>query len=95
MERLTEKIDELNKLEEYKNLEEDGLLIKVPCKVGDRVWVNANKKAVECEVLWIEIHRNGVLSFALDGGFGVVLLAHLGKKWFLSKEEAEKATKGA
>ena len=29
-----------NKLTEYENLEEQGLLLRLPCKVGDIVWSN-------------------------------------------------------
>lgn len=31
--------EEANKWQEYKDLEEQGLLVKLPCKVGDMVWV--------------------------------------------------------
>lgn len=32
--------EEADKWQEYKNLEEQGLLVKLPCKVGDMVWDN-------------------------------------------------------
>lgn len=32
--------EEANKWEEYKDLEEQGLLVRLPCKVGDMVWDN-------------------------------------------------------
>lgn len=83
----------LEELKEYKDAEEKGLLLRLPCKVGDKVWclTSANTKIVECKVLWIEIHTNGVLVFSLDGGLGDVVLAHLNKIWFLTKAEAEQA----
>lgn len=83
----------VKKLTDYEDLEEQGLLLKLPCKVGDTVWcvVSASTKVVECTVLWIEYHRNGTMVFSLDGGLGDVVLAHLGKVWFLTKEEAEQA----
>ena len=31
--------DIVNKLAHYEDLEEQGLLLKLPCKVGDTVWV--------------------------------------------------------
>lgn len=31
-------IDSANKLAEYEDLEEQGLLLRLPCKVGDTVW---------------------------------------------------------
>ena len=102
-------IDDLNLLIHYKLLgtieelqalkekSEKGLLLELPCKVGDTVWciVSAGTKVVECTVLWIEKHQNGVMVFSLDGGLGDVVLAHLGEKWFLTKEEAEKKLNNA
>ena len=81
----------LEELKEYRKAEEQGLLRRLPCKEGDTVWclTSANTKAVECTVLWIELHRNGSVVFSLDGGLGDVVLAHLGKTWFISKEDAE------
>ena len=79
------------KLTEYENLEEQGLLLRLPCKVGDTVYclTSGSTKIVDCTVLWIEKHQNGVLVFSLDGGLGDVVLADLGKKWFATYEEAE------
>lgn len=90
----TKEVIELQKeLQSYKDAEEQGLLLRLPCKVGDTVWciVSAGTKMVECTVLWIEWHRNGVIVFSLDGGLGEVVLAHLGKVWFLTLAEAEQA----
>lgn len=69
----------------------NNILLRLPCNVGDIVWclVSENTKIVECTVLWIEIHKNGVVVFALDGGFGDVIIKHLGKTLFITKEEAE------
>lgn len=80
-----------NRLGDYEDAEEQGLLLRLPCKVGDTIWciVSASTKIVECTVLWIEWHRNGVIVFSLDGGLGEVVLAHLGKVWFLTEAEAE------
>ena len=30
--------DAINRLAEYEDLEEQGLLVRLPCKVGDKVW---------------------------------------------------------
>lgn len=78
---------------EYEDAEENGLLKHLPCRVGDTVYclMSARTKVVESKVLWIEIHQNGVIVFSLDGGLGDVVLAHLGKKWFLTMEAAEQA----
>ena len=38
IEALEMAIEALEKVEEYKRLEEQGLLLRLPCKVGDTVW---------------------------------------------------------
>ena len=88
----TQEIRRLNEvIAEYERLEEQGLLLRLPCKVGDTVYflTSGSTKIVDCTVLWIEKHQNGVLVFSLDGGLGDVVLADLGKKWFATYEEAE------
>ena len=79
----------VDRLAYYEDLEEQGLLLRLPCKVGDTVWCIVGIKVIECTVLWTEWHRNGVMVFSLDGGLGDVVLAHLGERWFTTKEEAE------
>ena len=83
--------DVMKRLAEYEDAEEQGLLLSLPCKVGGTVYclTSGSTKIVDCTVLWIEKHRNGVLVFSLDGGLGDVVLADLGKKWFVTHEEAE------
>ncbi len=39
----------MNKLAEYEDLEEQGLLVRMPCKVGDTVWVNSSIHGNMCE----------------------------------------------
>jgi len=83
----------IEKLAEYEDAEEHGLLKRFPCKAGDTVWCIAsdNTKIIGHKVLWIEIAYNGSLTFALDGDLDCVVLDNLGKTWFLTKEEAERA----
>ena len=65
----------LKKLKEYENLEEQGRLIKLPCKVGDTVYlIKNNETIVECKA---------------DMMFLGVLWEEFGKEWFLTKSEAE------
>ena len=82
----------IDKLAEYEDAEEQGLLLRLPCKVGDTVYclMSAKTKIVETSILWIEKHSN-CLVFALAGGFGDVVSENLGKTWFFTKEEAEQA----
>lgn len=90
-----------DKLAHYEDLEEQGRLIELPCKVGDTVWVLNGKFILEYEID----------SFAVDeGGAWLMYLRHyekmrtfchnkeakeLGKTVFLAREEAEAALKGA
>ena len=77
---------------QYLDAERQGLLLRLPCKVGDTVYclMSAKTKIVETSILWIEKHSN-CLVFALAGGFGDVVSENLGKTWFFTKEEAEQA----
>lgn len=62
-------------LKEYQQLEEQGRLIKLPCKVGDAVYlIKSNETIVER---------------VADMMFLGVLWEELGKEWFLTKSEAE------
>lgn len=65
----------LEKLKEYQQLEEQGRLVKLPCKVGDVVYL---------------IKDNGTIAECVtDMMFLCVLLGEFGKEWFLTKYEAE------
>ena len=64
-----------DKLAEYEDLEEQGLLLKLPCKVGDTVYL---------------IKSDGkVVPRTADMQFLGVLWDDYGKEWFLTQEEAE------
>ena len=65
----------LRKLKEYEDLEEQGRLVKLPCKVGDVVYL---------------IKNNGTISECVaDMMFLGVLWEEFGKEWFVAKSEAE------
>lgn len=87
-------------LGEYKRLEEQGRLIKLPCNVGEEVWIIED---INCL-----IHKGKVESFTRDQHFNRGWLAEIkiaegvisscwerfedfGKIVFLTKAEAEKA----
>ena len=66
---------DVDKWLEYKQLEEQGKLLKLPCKVGDTVYL---------------IKNNGtVVERKADMMFIGVLWEEFGKEWFLTREEAE------
>ena len=64
-----------DKLAEYEDLEEQGLLLKLPCKVGDTVYL---------------IKSDGkVVPRTADMQFLGVLWDYYGKEWFLTQGESE------
>ena len=91
------------RLGEYEEAEENGLLLRLPCKVGDKAYVIVNKNRVyEMEVMGIypfgafyedeekEISR--IYNLYLDGNvyYKHCTFYDIGKTVFLTKEEAEK-----
>lgn len=85
------------KLKDYEDAEENGLLLRLPCKVGDIVWeVNAERKIISKFVIEsITTYPCNVIQFnwtLLEGIYKNVVgfsKAELGKTVFLTKEEAE------
>ncbi|MEG0021083.1 MAG: hypothetical protein RR728_11080, partial [Oscillospiraceae bacterium] len=87
----------LSKLQEYEDAEEQGLLVRLPCKVGDTVY-EANKRGFISTYKIISVHFSNCSTLIgwtlIDGEYsnlnGFELLA-LGKTVFLTKADAEKA----
>lgn len=97
--------DAMEKLAEYEYLEEQGKLLKLPCAVGDTVYVipsktnyklnilngrKENNRVYEQVVNRIEIFGNGYLLTTCDGMQSVVDKFYK-ETWFLTLEEAEAA----
>ncbi len=93
------------KLCEYENLEEQGLLMRLPCKVGDTVYTNTSmqgwyfrkeNRPYEAKIVFIGI--NGVDNYMnVDFENGHMLqfkFSEIGKTVFLTQAEAEEALKG-
>lgn len=90
----------LEKLAEYEDLEEQGLLVRLPCKVGDTVYrVNAGAKQPIIPMTVSEIHflccknERAVRFDAIgkeDMGESCYRLEDIGRIVFLTREEAEK-----
>ena len=90
----------LEKLVDYEDLEEHGLLVRLPCKVGDTVYrVNAGAKQPIIPMTVSEIHflcyknERAVRFDAIgkeDMGESCYRLEDIGKIVFLTREEAEK-----
>ena len=71
----------LHRLAEYEQAEEDGLLIKLPCRVGDALYT-------------FNVIKNEVTEHKAESkGFIVTILEYgaLGRTIFLTKAEAEQA----
>ena len=84
-------------LAEYEDLEEQGLLLKLPCKVGDTVYSITRDFISEYNIRNFICYDNGNIFFDWKCVKGIYLnikgfhIDDIGKTVFLTKEEAEKA----
>ena len=86
----------LNRLAHYEDLEEQGLLIKLPCKVGDIFYINIQKKTYECKISGFYINKDEIqfmVAFRDEDNKTWYEIGETHKKedLFLTREEAEKA----
>ena len=91
----------IKKIGEYEDAEEQGLLLKLPCKVGDTVYElqEVRKRIQPMEIISVNIGRMGLLYFnwELKDGIGIYHnvkgfgTSQIGKTVFLTREEAEQA----
>lgn len=84
----------INKCAEYEDAEEQGLLIKLPCKVGDKAWYVRNSVIDEVEVDSFILNTNLFIKVSLYVGyerFRKTLTPY--KTLFFTREEAEQALK--
>lgn len=84
-----------NKLAEYEDLEEQGLLVRLPCKVGDilfRINKGARNPIIKMKVSRITIISKSYNIKAIEEDRGEVLFSNdvIGIKVFPTREEAEK-----
>lgn len=83
----------IEKLCDYEDAEEQGLLVRLPCKVGDSLYCIVNG-----EVKKLKVHSFGASAFGITDiefkyvdGFKILrFIGELGKTVFLTREEAEK-----
>lgn len=83
----------IKKLATYEDMEEQGLLVRLPCKVGNSLYCIVNG-----EVKKLKVHSFGVPAFGITDiefkyvdGFKILrFIGELGKTVFLTREEAEK-----
>ncbi len=90
--------DCLTKFKEYQQLEEQGRLIKLPCKVGDVVYFAHHDRVISSEVLSekyrAEAENHGVfirerLTIDVEGVSAEIDFGDIGKTVFLTKSAAE------
>ena len=85
----------LEKLAEYEDLEEQGLLLRLPCKVGTTVynttwWDDVQEKVkVDGKTFYRTLHKHKVSK----SRFSLVDIYNFGKTVFLTKAEAEQKLK--
>lgn len=91
------------RLAHYEDMADDGRLIELKCKPGDTVYIlwtgfNSNRESVYPATVvsasWL--HTNGGISlgYSVEPIPGTILVYFdddFGKRWFLTREEAEKA----
>ncbi len=82
------------KLKDFEDAEEQGLLLKLPCKVGDTVYVPTRKFISELRITEVACDRNGTyFRWVLLSGIYPSLNGFVGRKIgnevFLTKSEAE------
>lgn len=90
-------IEAKKKLKAYEDLEEQGLLLRLPCKVGDYVWDLWS--GYRFEVMGIELHMNGFIIFRCGNkgteDYAAFYLDEIEDRWSLSEPQgptkAEKA----
>lgn len=92
----------LEELKEYRNLEEQGLLLKLPCKVGDVIYevdeailLDDVIEPIKCKVTYILLKTEIYIDVEVIEGHGIgstytFEVEDFGKTVFLTKEEAEK-----
>lgn len=83
------------KLATYEDLEEQGLIVRLPCKVGDTVYVPTRNFISELRIIMISVDMHGTyFRWMLNSGIYPNLDGFsgnkLGKTVFLTREEAEK-----
>ncbi|MDY3971330.1 MAG: hypothetical protein SOZ28_01285 [Clostridia bacterium] len=88
-------VNVIDKLGEYEDAEENGLLVRLPCKVGDTVWIvdeNSNEfdGIDECRVSQV-IWNGTFFALIFDKDCYGYSESYIGKTVFLTREEAGKA----
>lgn len=86
----------IDKLAEYEDAEEQGLLLRLPCKVGDTVYSVTRDFISEYTICSIEMYKEGFFfNWRCEKGIYINLRGFtnfdFGETVFLTQEEAEQA----
>ena len=87
----------LEELKEYRKAEEQGLLLRLPCKLGDTVWLVGENFMLDYEVRRILVSECGIeavqVAKEVEGvdRWNCLYVEDIGKTVFLTREEAESA----
>ncbi len=85
------------KLGSYEDAEEQGLLLRLPCKVGDTIWFVGNDFVNDYEIRRYLVDETGIdcvqIAKEIDGReyWNSFSIDYIGKTVFLTREEAEQA----
>lgn len=88
----------VDKLANYEDTEEQGLLIRLPCKIGETLYFTHDKRVIASEVLSVKYHaeaeNHGVfirerVTIDVEGVPAEIDFCDIGKTVFLTREEAE------
>lgn len=82
------------KLKNYEDAEEQGLLLRLPCKVGDTVYVPTRNFVSELRIILISIERDNIffhwrLNTGIYPNLDGFTSSYIGKMVFFTCEEAE------
>lgn len=84
------------KLAQYEDAEESGLLLRLPCKLGDTVYYIDGGKSYKAKASAFRFNESGIRVYCERNYMGYVGFEGIyGKTVFFTHEEAEKALKGA
>ena len=92
-------LEKLMKCKEYEELEEQGLLLQLPCKVEDTVYIiSRNNEIIPLNVHGIDIRKDNFTILAKNEEYyGYSILSLLDKyesvDWFITQAESEQKLK--
>lgn len=82
----------IDRLAAYEDAEKQGLLLRLPCKVGDMVYYRRGRDIIGDTVDRIII--DGIDNQVLVGAHKAYMFCDFGRNIYLTREEAEAALKG-